>query len=67
MILGQPAAVDGVLTASAAEVERYRNGEEKLMAFFVGQVMKATRGKANPGVVNAVLKSKLGGQGFTSP
>jgi aspartyl-tRNA(Asn)/glutamyl-tRNA(Gln) amidotransferase subunit B len=52
-------AVDAVLAANPSEVERYRNGEEKLMAFFVGQVMKATRGKANPGVVNVVLKQRL--------
>ncbi|MGB8930901.1 MAG: Asp-tRNA(Asn)/Glu-tRNA(Gln) amidotransferase subunit GatB [Anaeromyxobacteraceae bacterium] len=55
------AAVDRVLAASAAEVERYRGGNTKLMGFFVGQVMKETKGKANPAVVNALLKRKLGG------
>jgi aspartyl-tRNA(Asn)/glutamyl-tRNA(Gln) amidotransferase subunit B len=55
------AAVDRVLAASAAEVERYRGGNAKLMGFFVGQVMKETKGKANPAVVNALLKKKLGG------
>ncbi len=53
-------AVDKVLAASAAEVERYRAGNKKLMGFFVGQVMKETRGKGNPQVVNALLKKKLG-------
>jgi aspartyl-tRNA(Asn)/glutamyl-tRNA(Gln) amidotransferase subunit B len=55
------AAVDRVLAASAAEVERYRGGNQKLMGFFVGQVMKESKGKANPAVVNALLKKKLGG------
>jgi aspartyl-tRNA(Asn)/glutamyl-tRNA(Gln) amidotransferase subunit B len=54
------AAVDKVLAASAAEVERYRGGRKNLMGFFVGQVMKETRGKANPAVVNALLRKKLG-------
>jgi aspartyl-tRNA(Asn)/glutamyl-tRNA(Gln) amidotransferase subunit B len=55
------AAVDEVLAASPAEVERYRAGNKKLMGFFVGQVMKATKGKGNPAVVNALLAKKLGG------
>jgi aspartyl-tRNA(Asn)/glutamyl-tRNA(Gln) amidotransferase subunit B len=54
------AAVDQVLAASAAEVERYRAGNKKLMGFFVGQVMKAMKGKGNPAVVNQLLKQKLG-------
>ncbi len=54
------AAVDEVLAASPAEVERYRAGNKKLMGFFVGQVMKATKGKGNPQVVNALLRKKLG-------
>ena len=54
------AAVDAVLAASAGEVERYRGGNKKLMGFFVGQVMKAMKGKGNPAVVNALLKQKLG-------
>ena len=54
------AAVDKVLAASAAEVERYRGGNKKLLGFFVGQVMKEMKGKGNPGVVNALLKKKLG-------
>src|SRR6266542_1941428 len=47
------AAVDAVLAASAGEIERYRAGNKKLMGFFVGQVMKAMKGKGNPAVVNA--------------
>jgi len=54
------AAVDQVLAASAAEVERFRAGNKKLMGFFVGQVMKAMKGKGNPAVVNELLKRKLG-------
>ena len=54
------AAVDQVLAASAGEIERYRAGNKKLLGFFVGQVMKATKGKGNPAVVNALLKQKLG-------
>ncbi len=54
------AAVDQVLAASAGEVERYRAGNKKLLGFFVGQVMKAMKGKGNPAVVNALLKQKLG-------
>jgi aspartyl-tRNA(Asn)/glutamyl-tRNA(Gln) amidotransferase subunit B len=52
--------VDDVLAASPGEVERYRGGNKKLMGFFVGQVMKATKGKGNPAVVNALLRRKLG-------
>jgi aspartyl-tRNA(Asn)/glutamyl-tRNA(Gln) amidotransferase subunit B len=54
------AVVDRVLAASAGEVEKYRAGKKNLMGFFVGQVMKETKGKANPGVVNALLRKKLG-------
>jgi aspartyl-tRNA(Asn)/glutamyl-tRNA(Gln) amidotransferase subunit B len=52
--------VDRVVGASPAEVERYRAGNQKLLGFFVGQVMKELRGKGNPGVVNALVKKKLG-------
>jgi aspartyl-tRNA(Asn)/glutamyl-tRNA(Gln) amidotransferase subunit B len=55
------AAVDRVLAASPAEVARYRAGNAKLIGFFVGQVMKESKGKANPAVVNALLKRKLEG------
>jgi len=54
------AAVDAVLAANADKVEQYRGGKEALFGFFVGQTMKAMQGKGNPGVVNAVLKAKLG-------
>ena len=50
-----------VLEANPAEVERFRGGETKLQGFFVGQVMKATRGQANPGLVNKLLKDLLKG------
>ncbi|UCD36378.1 MAG: Asp-tRNA(Asn)/Glu-tRNA(Gln) amidotransferase subunit GatB [Nitrospiraceae bacterium] len=51
--------VDAVLARSPGEVERYRAGDAKLMGFFVGQVMKETKGKANPKIVNELLKKKL--------
>ncbi len=54
--------VDEVLAANPKEVERYRQGEEKLIGFFVGQVMRATRGKANPQMVNQLLRQKLSQQ-----
>jgi aspartyl-tRNA(Asn)/glutamyl-tRNA(Gln) amidotransferase subunit B len=53
-------AVDKVMAENAAEVQAYRAGKAKLLGFFVGQVMRETKGKANPQVVNEVLKSKLG-------
>jgi aspartyl-tRNA(Asn)/glutamyl-tRNA(Gln) amidotransferase subunit B len=53
-------AVDEVVARSPKEVERFRAGEEKLLGFFVGQVMKATKGKANPRLVNDLVKKKLG-------
>jgi aspartyl-tRNA(Asn)/glutamyl-tRNA(Gln) amidotransferase subunit B len=52
-------AVDDVIAKNPKEVERYKAGEEKLMGFFVGQVMKLTKGKANPQMVNELLKKKL--------
>jgi aspartyl-tRNA(Asn)/glutamyl-tRNA(Gln) amidotransferase subunit B len=51
--------IDAVLAAQAAKVAEYRSGKDKLFGFFVGQVMKATQGKANPAVVNELLKKKL--------
>jgi len=53
-------AVAKVMAGNAAEVQAYRAGKTKLLGFFVGQVMRETKGKANPQVVNEVLKSKLG-------
>jgi aspartyl-tRNA(Asn)/glutamyl-tRNA(Gln) amidotransferase subunit B len=54
-------AIDAVLAREAGKVAEYRAGKDKLFGFFVGQVMKATQGKANPGLVNDVLRKKLGG------
>ncbi len=54
------AVVDKVLAASPKEVESYRGGKTGLLSFFVGQVMKESRGKANPKIVQEVLKKKLG-------
>jgi len=51
--------VNEVLEQNADKVEEYKNGKEKLFGFFVGQVMKASRGKANPQIVNKILKEKL--------
>ena len=42
------------------KVEQYKGGKDKLFGFFVGQVMKASKGSANPQVVNELLKAKLG-------
>jgi len=53
--------VDRVLTASPAEVERHRSGKKDLTGFFVGRVMRELGGKGNPAVVNALLRTKLGG------
>jgi aspartyl-tRNA(Asn)/glutamyl-tRNA(Gln) amidotransferase subunit B len=53
------AAVDAVLAANAEKVAEYRSGKDKLFGFFVGQVMKATAGKANPQAVNELLRAKL--------
>lgn len=52
-------AVDDVIAKNPKEVERYKAGEEKLVGFFVGQVMKLTKGKANPQMVNELLKKRL--------
>jgi aspartyl-tRNA(Asn)/glutamyl-tRNA(Gln) amidotransferase subunit B len=49
-----------VLEANPKQVEQYRGGQEKVFGFFVGQVMKATQGKANPAEVNKLLKQALG-------
>jgi aspartyl-tRNA(Asn)/glutamyl-tRNA(Gln) amidotransferase subunit B len=51
--------VSAVISANPGEVEKYRGGKAGLLGFFVGQVMKATRGKANPALVNKLLKEKL--------
>lgn len=51
--------VDSILTKNRPQVETYRAGNEKVLGYFVGEVMKATKGKANPDIVNRVLKKKL--------
>jgi aspartyl-tRNA(Asn)/glutamyl-tRNA(Gln) amidotransferase subunit B len=56
------AVVDKVLAQNARQVEDYRAGKEKAFNSLVGQVMKETKGKANPAQVNAILKAKLAGR-----
>ncbi len=51
--------IDDVIAKNPKQLEQYRAGKEALFGFFVGQVMKATQGKANPAQVNELLKSKL--------
>ncbi len=53
--------IDAIVAAHPKEVEAYRCGKENLIGFFVGQVMKATKGKANPKVVNELLRASLKG------
>ncbi|MGM0520453.1 MAG: Asp-tRNA(Asn)/Glu-tRNA(Gln) amidotransferase subunit GatB [Campylobacterota bacterium] len=52
--------IEGILEANQDKVEQYKAGKEKLFGFFVGQVMKASKGSANPQKVNELLKEKLG-------
>jgi aspartyl-tRNA(Asn)/glutamyl-tRNA(Gln) amidotransferase subunit B len=51
--------IDEVIAANPEQVEQFRAGKEKVLGFFVGQVMKQSRGKANPGQVNQILREKL--------
>ena len=51
--------VDRVLAANEAQVAAYRAGKEALLGFFVGQVMRETQGKADPKIVNQLLREKL--------
>jgi aspartyl-tRNA(Asn)/glutamyl-tRNA(Gln) amidotransferase subunit B len=51
--------IESVLRAHPDQVEEYRSGKDKLLGFFVGQVMKQTQGKANPKIVNEILRLKL--------
>ena len=51
--------VADVLAANPAQVEQYRAGQTKVLGFLVGQVMKASGGKANPAQVNQLLKQQL--------
>jgi aspartyl-tRNA(Asn)/glutamyl-tRNA(Gln) amidotransferase subunit B len=55
------AAIDTVLAVQAEKVAEYRAGRDKLYGFFVGQIMRATQGKAEPTLVNLLLKKKLAG------
>ena len=54
------AMCDEIINANEDKVQQYKSGKEKLFGFFVGQVMKASQGSANPQVVNEILKAKLG-------
>ncbi|HWR72033.1 MAG TPA: Asp-tRNA(Asn)/Glu-tRNA(Gln) amidotransferase GatCAB subunit B, partial [Nitrospirota bacterium] len=51
--------IDEVIKANGGQAAEYKAGKEKLFGFFVGQVMKASKGKANPDMVNRLLKKKL--------
>ncbi len=53
--------IEEVMANNSDSVERFKKGETKLLGFFVGQVMKATKGQANPGLVNKLLKAALKG------
>ena len=53
------AVVDKVIAANPSQVAEYQAGKDKLIGFFVGKVMQETKGQANPGQVNAILKDKL--------
>ena len=54
-------AIDEVMAKSPGQLAEYRAGKDKLFGFFVGQVMKATQGKANPTQLNELLRKKLAG------
>ena len=54
------AIIDEILAANQDKVEQYKGGKDKLFGFFVGQTMKASKGTANPGKVNELLKQRLG-------
>ncbi len=55
--------IDEIIAANLSQVEQYRSGKEKLFGFFVGQIMKISKGQANPELVNELLKAKLGTSG----
>jgi aspartyl-tRNA(Asn)/glutamyl-tRNA(Gln) amidotransferase subunit B len=52
--------IDEILVRNGGQLEEYRKGKKQLLGFFVGETMKATKGKANPKIVNEILKRKLG-------
>ena len=51
--------VDEIITANPKQVEQYRAGKTTMLGFFVGQVMKASKGQAKPELVNELVKKKL--------
>ncbi len=51
--------VDDVIAANPKQVEQYKSGKTTVIGYLVGQVMKASKGQANPGAVNDLLKEKL--------
>jgi aspartyl-tRNA(Asn)/glutamyl-tRNA(Gln) amidotransferase subunit B len=51
--------VEEIISTNAKQVEQYRGGKVSVLGFLVGQVMKASRGQANPAAVNEILKNKL--------
>ena len=53
--------IDEIIAANPAQVAEYRSGKEKMFGFFVGQAMKASKGKANPAQLNDIMKKKLAG------
>jgi aspartyl-tRNA(Asn)/glutamyl-tRNA(Gln) amidotransferase subunit B len=55
------AIVDGLIAANPEQAEQYRSGNTKVAGWFTGQAMKATRGQANPQMINELLQAKLGG------
>ncbi len=57
---GLESIIDDILVKNTDAVDKFKAGENKLMSFFVGQVMKETKGKANPKIVNEILRKKLG-------
>jgi aspartyl-tRNA(Asn)/glutamyl-tRNA(Gln) amidotransferase subunit B len=55
--------IDAIIAANPKQVDQYRSGQDKVFTFFVGQVMKESKGKANPAQVNEILLKKLKGPG----
>jgi aspartyl-tRNA(Asn)/glutamyl-tRNA(Gln) amidotransferase subunit B len=53
------AIIEQVIAESPGQVERFKSGNEKILGWFVGQIMKASQGKANPGLVNKILRDRL--------
>ena len=53
------AVIDEILTANPRQIEQYKAGKQQLFGFFVGNVLKRFQGKANPDIVNKILKDKL--------